>query len=126
MLHDRGGVQKLHVPEFGYFDTLRSQINIGLSLLIWKLLQDYFLIRVARFIDFKIFSMSNIFLTLMVKNVIFLHEDWIYSLIHRVKITFMLKKALIVNLHFSNLWRATFIPEATFINFCDVIQGYVY
>ena len=89
MLHDRGGVQKLHVPEFGYFDTLRSQINIGLSLLIWKLLQGYFLIRVATFIDFKIFSMSNISLTLIVKNVIFVLEVWIYSSIHRVQITFM-------------------------------------
>ena len=66
--------------------TLRSLINVGLRLLIWKLfIQGYFLIREAMFINSQIFFVNDFFFDFdSKKNAILVNEDCFPSLIHTV------------------------------------------
>ena len=61
-----------------FFSTLRSLINVRLCLLIWKLLiQGYFLIREATFINFQIFFQELYFFYFDNKKMlnVLVHED---------------------------------------------------
>ena len=75
-----------------FVSTLRSLINVGLRLLIWKLfIQGYFLITEAALIYFQIFSRSNIFFYFDSKKKlnILVHEDQFPPLIHIAQVTLM-------------------------------------
>ena len=111
--------------------TLRSLINVGLRLLICTLfIQGYFLIREATFINFQSFFQEQYFI--LYKTYFEWEKLWFWY----INIGFFFKtshqwyfhvqKRGLYLLIFSSLWRATFIQEATFINFCNIIQGYVY
>ena len=129
--------------------TLTSLINVALRLLIWTFfIQGYSLIREATFINFHNFFqgllhkyLNNVFSEIYAVSLIFLEDN----LGSKFFSTFQIQDAQVVTLDLKNclksenlikagyvyqilrnyVSKATFIKGATFINFQEIIQGYV-